>query len=168
MATFKMAEWEFNAPKWCRFSNCGLYKLPEGEGEKDYHCHDCDEYLIVIEGKGELLLEDRVYKIISGDCVCIPIYCKHQILKALEDFTLVWIYDELKGEKRKGHIPAEEGNKPTLPAKLVKIGHWMEEKPEWSRLTDLGILNFPKGKIEMDYHYHDCCEYYFLAKCSDS
>lgn len=164
MATFKMTEWEFSRPDWCKFSNCGLYKLSKGEGEKDYHYHDSDEYFIVTEGRGNLLLEGKEYEITVGDCVCIPIGGKHQILKALEDLTLVWIYDELKGEKRRGHIPVKGGEKEIFEVKIVKVGKWPEEKPFWSRFTDLGILNFPKGKVEMDYHYHDCHEYYFVTK----
>ena len=104
MAVFKMAEWESNRPQWCRFSACGLYELPKGEGEGDYHYHDSDEYFIVADGKAELLLEGKEYEIEAGDCVCIPVGGKHRISKALEDLTLVWIYDELKGEKRKGPV----------------------------------------------------------------
>lgn len=166
MATFKIEEWEFNKPYWSKISNCGLYKVPQGKGEKDYHYHDCDEYFIVTEGKGKLLLEGKEYEIVSRDCVCIPIGGKHQILKALEDLTYVCIYDELKGKKRKGHILSQERDKCILPVKLIKMGHWRKGKPDWSRLTDYGIINFPIGKVEMDYHYHDCHEYYFVTKGS--
>jgi len=166
MATFKMAEWEFNKPQWCKFLACGLYKLSEEKGEGDYHYHDCDEYFIVADGKVELLLEGKEYEIEAGDCVCIPVGGKHRISKALNDLTLVWIYDELNGEKRKGHITAKGGEGEVPGAKRVKLWKWREEKPAWSRLTDLGIIHFPKGKVEMDYHYHDCHEYCFLAKGS--
>lgn len=166
MSVFKMAEWESNKLEWCKFSNCGLYKLSKGEGERDYHYHDCDEYFIVTEGKGILFLEGKEYEITLGDCVCIPMGGKHQILEALENLTLVWIYDELKGEKRKGHILVKGGEKEIPYTKIVKLGKWREEKPSWSRLTDLGILIFPKGKVEMDYHFHDCQEYYFVSKGS--
>ena len=166
MAIFRMAEWEFSRPQWCKFSNCGLYKLSKGKGEEDYHYHDCDEYFILTEGKARLLLEGKEYDIASGDCVCIPMGGKHQILKALENLALIWIYDELKGERRKGHIPVKGGEREISQANIVNLGKWREKKPAWSRLTDLGIINFPKGKVEMDYHYHDCHEYYFLTKGS--
>jgi len=164
MAVFKMSEWEYKKPEWSRFSNCGLYKLSRGEKEEDYHFHDCDEYFIITEGKGILLLEGKEYSIVAEDCVCIPMGGKHQILEVLEDLTLVWIYDELRGERRKGHIPVKGEEKEVLYTKIVKLGRWKDEKPFWSRLTDLGILFFPKGKVEMDYHFHDCHEYYFLTR----
>lgn len=166
MSVIKSGRWEKDRPQWSQSSNCGLYKVPKGQGEDDYHYHDCDEYFIATEGRALLLLEGKEYEIEPGDCVCIPIGGKHQILKALEDFTLVWIYDELKGESRKGHVPVEGEEKEVAEVKIVKSDRWCEEKPSWSRLTDLGILNFPKGKVEMDYHYHDCHEYYFVTKGS--
>lgn len=164
MNVFKMSEWERRKPEWSKFESLGLYKLSKGEKEEDYHFHDCDEYFIVTEGNGILLLEGREYSITLGDCVCIPVGGKHQILEALNNLTLVWIYDELVGKKRKGHILARGDEKEVPNTKIVKLGKWREEKPEWSRLTDLGILTFPIGKVEMDYHFHDCHEYYFVTK----
>ena len=166
MACFAMAEWERSRPHWCRFSNCGLYRLAKGEGEEDYHYHDSDEYFVVTQGQAKVLLEGSEREIEAGDCVCIPLAGKHQILKALEDLALVWIYDELKADRRKGHIPVR-GREGEIPgAKIVRLGTWLEQKPSWSRITDLGMLRFPKGAVEMDYHYHDSHEYYFLAKGS--
>lgn len=161
-----MSEWEFNKPGWCRFSNCGLYQLPKGGSDEEYHYHDCDEYFIVTEGKAIILLEGREYTIEYGDCVCIPTGGKHQILKALKDLKLVWIYDKLTGARRRGHIPVKGDEVEVSGVKIVKLGKWIKEKPSWSTLTDLGIINFDSGKVEMDYHYHDCHEYYFLTKGS--
>jgi predicted dehydrogenase/mannose-6-phosphate isomerase-like protein (cupin superfamily) len=166
MAVFKMAQWDFNKPRWCRFSACGPYRLAAGEGEEDYHYHDCDEYIIVTQGRARLLLEGREYEVESGHCVCIPQGGKHRILEALEDLSLLWIYDELKGEGRSGHIPATGGETEVHGAKVVTLGTWVGQKPPWSRLTDLGVLCVCDGKVEMDYHYHDCQEYYFLVKGS--
>lgn len=161
----KPANWETQKPEWSKFSAYGLYKLSKGQKEEDYHYHDCDEYFIITKGKGRLLLEGSIYDIGFGDCVCIPMGGKHQILKSLEDLNLVWIYDELKGRKRKGHIPFNDGPEEfgISPVKIVKLGRWEAEKPDWSRLADYGIMSFPKGEIEMDYHYHDGDEYYFIT-----
>jgi len=169
MSVIKQKEWNSKKPKWSKFSNYGLYKLKKGESESDYHYHDCDEYFIVTEGKADLLLEDLKYEISPGDCVCILKGGRHQIINVSEDLTLVWIYDELKAEKRKGHISyhkEREKREIILPVRIVKMGHWDEQKPYWSRLTNYGIVNFPKGKVGMDYEHHDCHEYYFVTKGS--
>ena len=162
MAVFKIAEWDFNRPYWCKFSGCGLYKMPKGMSEEHTHRHDCDEYLIITEGRASLLLNGRVHDVVSGNCVCIPAGVEHRILRALEDLVLVWIHDKLKS---RGPPSVERQVKPPQ-AKIVKMGRWREDKPSWSRLTDMGIIKFPKGRVEMDYHYHDCHEYYFVTEGS--
>ena len=168
MAVILPERWEKDRPSWCKFSAYGLYKLAQGRKEEDYHFHDCDEYFIVTEGRAPVLLEGKEYEIAAWDCVCIPAGGMHQILTVKEDLTLVWLYDGLKGKKREGHIPAKKGKKKTPGVKIVKLGTWREQRPQWSRLADVGILEFPKGKVEMDYHFHDCHEYYFVTKGSFS
>jgi len=163
MPVFRMAAWAANRPKWCAFSACGLYRLRKGEAEPDYHYHDCDEYIIVVEGEADLLLEGETHRAGPRNCVCIPAGGKHRVLQAHEDLTLVWIYDALEGASREGHIPVSGSESKVPGVSIVKMWKWPAEKPAWSRLTDLGILQFPKGKVEMDLHYHDCHEFYFLS-----
>ena len=153
-------------PEWSKVSLCGLVKLKVGESEPDYHFHDCDEYFIVTEGRGMVLLEGVECEMSSGDVVCIPLGGKHLISKVLEELHLVFVYFEPRGLRRFGHIPAV-GDEPLVEGcKIFKSWEWLELKPAWSRLASLGVLRYQFGAIEMDYHYHDCDEYYFVAKGS--
>ncbi|MHB9036988.1 MAG: cupin domain-containing protein [Armatimonadota bacterium] len=106
MPVLKHAEWH-KKPGWCSFSDYGICRMSAGEFEPDYHFHDCDEYFFVIDGRAVVRLECQDYEIGEGDAVLIPMEAGHQILEIKEDLTILWIYDELKGLKRTGHVTFE-------------------------------------------------------------
>lgn len=159
-------DWKACKPRWVPFSAFGPYSLKKGGREEDYHYHDCDEYIIVTSGQGTLLLEGRRRPLEPGVIVAIPRGGRHQITKVTKDLTVLWIYDQLKGRKRAGHIPQDTPGRAYSAARPVMVTSvypgWREKKPAWSRLTDMGILTYKMEPIDMDYHYHDCHEYYFI------
>lgn len=104
MSVVHCYKWKEEKPDWVSFSAFGPYDLKAGEEEPDYHFHDCDEYFFVTRGKAMVKLDGKDYPIGWGDCVCIKMGQRHRIHSVSEDLTLVWVYDELKGQKREGHI----------------------------------------------------------------
>ena len=159
-------DWETKKPRWAKISAFGPYFLRKDEREQDYHYHDCDEHIVVTGGKATLRLEGKARKLQKGVIVAIPKGARHQITKVNEDLTVLWMYGLLSGRKRAGHITEDILGCPCardLPIVVTDWGRWPKEKPAWSLITAVGFLEYPKkGWIDMDYHYHDCHEYYFV------
>lgn len=166
MAVLHTSKFEREKPAWVRFTNYGLHIHKAGDREANYHYHDANEYLVIIDGRGRFLMEGTEYDLLPGDCVCMPVGAKHQLLESDVDTTLIWIYDELVGQCRSGHIVAD-GNEPDIEGcAIFKISEWKEKKPSWVRFAAMGMGEYPKGGVDMPYHYNDCVEYYFCAKGS--
>lgn len=90
-------------PDWLTFSAFGVLKIPKGQGT-DLHFHDCHEYWVIVDGRARVLSEGNEYEVGPGDMVCTKMGDEHQIVEALDDLTGVWIEDELKSLKRRGHL----------------------------------------------------------------
>ena len=93
--------------EWPRFSAWGIYTAPKG-GSADLHCHDCDECWIIVQGRARVTTEGQEYVVGPGDMVVTRKGDAHQFVEALEDLVLVWIEDELRGQKRPGHLHPDE------------------------------------------------------------
>ena len=93
-----------NKPDWVNWSNCGFAEVNDAEGF-DLHFHDADEYWIVFSGKARVLSEGKEYIIGSGDVLCTRMGDEHDILENIEaPLRTFWFEDELKGQKRPGHL----------------------------------------------------------------
>lgn len=70
----------------------------------DSHYHDCDEYWIVLEGAGTVVVGERHIGVQPGDCV--PIGTGHHHDLPLVDTPVKAVYFEttLEGRKRIGHL----------------------------------------------------------------
>ncbi len=90
-------------PEWVPFSGWGVYRAPQGSS-CEVHYHDCDEYWFVVEGKARVMTEGVEYEVGPGDMVATRQGDEHAVLEVLEDVVWVFLADELKGEKRPGHL----------------------------------------------------------------
>ena len=70
----------------------------------DRHYHDCDEYWIVLEGSGEVVVDDRHAKMGSGDCLCIGMGHPHDFPLVESAVKAVFFETTLQGHKRTGHL----------------------------------------------------------------
>lgn len=181
----KSGQWETLKPEFCSFSNISVVDLKAG-GSVPCHRHDCDEYLVITAGRAELLLDDQKFVAGSGDIVAIPFGTRHQIESISDDLTMISLLDELRGARRKGSLPvsagesrefiSEEGRYETGHVRLNEMPRinsailpprtwfWLNQKPAWSRYTNISMIYYKPGDFEKDYHFHENLEYYILAE----
>jgi len=69
----------------------------------DLHYHDCDEYWFILDGKAIARCGDEQGEVRHGDVVFTPRGTKQQFT-ALTNVCMLWMYGELKGKKRVGHV----------------------------------------------------------------
>ena len=75
------------------------------ETEFDSHYHDCDEYWIMIEGRGVVVSEERLYEIGPGDCLATGMGHHHDLAMIYQEpFRGVFFETTLEGDKRRGHL----------------------------------------------------------------
>ncbi len=70
----------------------------------DRHYHDCDEYWIILDGAGEVVVDDRHSKITPGDCLCIGMGHHHDFPLIDTEVKAVFFETTLQGQKRTGHL----------------------------------------------------------------
>lgn len=70
----------------------------------DSHYHDCDEYWIVIEGQGTVVVGERHMDVSPGDCVPIGMGHHHDLPSVVAPVRAVYFETTLQGEKRIGHL----------------------------------------------------------------
>lgn len=70
----------------------------------DSHYHDCDEYWIILEGGGTVVVGDRQMAVSRGDCVPIGFGHHHDLATVTEPVRAVYFETTLEGEKRIGHL----------------------------------------------------------------
>jgi mannose-6-phosphate isomerase-like protein (cupin superfamily) len=97
---------------------CGIFRVrPVSEAETkgdpvsyrkntlvDRHYHDCDEYWIVLEGRGEVAVDDRHSNVAPGDCLCIGMGHPHDFPFTETEVKAVFFETTLQGRKRTGHL----------------------------------------------------------------
>jgi len=74
------------------------------ETDFDCHYHDCDEYWIIWEGSGEVVIEDQNYAVAAGDGVAIGMGHHHDFPLVRQPVKAVWFETTLQGQKRRGHL----------------------------------------------------------------
>lgn len=70
----------------------------------DAHFHDCDEYWIVVSGRGTVVSEGRHFEIGPGDCLATGMGHHHDFPEAAEPVTAVFFETTMEGAKRPGHL----------------------------------------------------------------
>ena len=105
--------------RWGRdLGGCGIFRVVEQEkpvniGDPvtypkrtsvDSHYHDCDEYWVILEGKGSVVVGDRHMQVARGDCVPIGMGHHHDMPLASEPVKAVFFETTLERQKRVGHL----------------------------------------------------------------
>jgi mannose-6-phosphate isomerase-like protein (cupin superfamily) len=70
----------------------------------DNHYHDCDEYWIIVEGRGVAVSEGEPHELGPGDCLATGMGHHHDMAQVLEPITGVYFETTLEGRKRHGHL----------------------------------------------------------------
>lgn len=70
----------------------------------DAHYHDCDEYWIILEGRGTAASEGTLYEVGPGDCVATGMGHHHDLPLVREPVRAVFFETTLEGQKRRGHL----------------------------------------------------------------
>lgn len=70
----------------------------------DNHYHDCDEYWIILEGRGTAVSEGRHYQVGPGDCLATGMGHHHDFPLVDEPVKAVFFETTLAGQRRRGHL----------------------------------------------------------------
>ncbi|MGQ9732822.1 MAG: cupin domain-containing protein [Candidatus Zipacnadales bacterium] len=70
----------------------------------DNHYHDCDEYWIIVEGRGIAVSEGKHYELGPGDCLATGMGHHHDLAWVVEPIQGVYFETTLEGQKRRGHL----------------------------------------------------------------
>ena len=99
-------------------AGCGVFRVrptsePETKGDPvtyrkntaiDRHYHDCDEYWVILDGTGEVVVDDRHANVVPGDCLCIGMGHHHDFPFTDNEVKAVFFETTLEGRKRTGHL----------------------------------------------------------------
>mgnify|MGYP005953425893 CR=1 FL=1 len=96
--------WLGQHPEWSRFTSMGCIHYQNGDGEPDYHRHECYEFYICTEGEIDVYVGGEHYIMLPGTIIPIPIGLDHQVYASHGESTLVYFYGDLCGLRRYGHI----------------------------------------------------------------
>ncbi|WP_085034629.1 cupin domain-containing protein, partial [Ensifer aridi] len=70
----------------------------------DSHYHDCDEYWVIIEGAGAVVVGSRSFEVEPGDCVAIGMGHHHDLPQVRAGVKGAYFETTLEGKKRFGHL----------------------------------------------------------------
>lgn len=70
----------------------------------DRHYHDCDEYWILVSGRGTASSEDVSYVVGPGDCVATRMGHHHDFPLVDEPVRAVFFETTMRGRRRRGHL----------------------------------------------------------------
>ncbi|MCF3934867.1 cupin domain-containing protein [Acuticoccus sp. M5D2P5] len=97
---------------------CGIFRVAEEANPSDHgdpvaypkktrvdaHYHDCDEYWILLEGRGRVVVGPTSAEMRPGDCLAIGMGHHHDMPEAPEAVKAVFFETTLEGRKRVGHL----------------------------------------------------------------
>ncbi len=90
------------------FRQFGVYFFRPDEYPSDRHYHDCDEAWVVLSGKARVRSEGKEYTVSVGDVVWTRMGDEHELIEIIESpYGVAWMENELRGEKRPGHLYKE-------------------------------------------------------------
>jgi mannose-6-phosphate isomerase-like protein (cupin superfamily) len=81
----------------------------------DRHYHDCDEYWILVSGRGTASSENVLYEVGPGDCVATRMGNHHDFPLVEEPVLAVFFETTMRGQGRRGHL-WEHTHGPAVPA----------------------------------------------------
>lgn len=70
----------------------------------DSHYHDCDEYWMILEGQGEVVVGAGHHEVGPGDCVAIGMGHHHDIPRIDREIRSAYFETTLEGQGRAGHL----------------------------------------------------------------
>lgn len=70
----------------------------------DPHYHDCDEYWLILEGRGTVVVGERFFDSSPGDCIAIGMGHHHDMATVSEPVKAIFFETTLEGRKRVGHL----------------------------------------------------------------
>lgn len=85
---------------------CGIDSYAAGSACEP-HFHDCQEYWFILDGKVSARAGAVQEQVEPGDVVFTPMGTKHQFTALTDNVCMLWMYGELKGRKRVGHVHEE-------------------------------------------------------------
>lgn len=92
-------------PKWSELSHYGINELRAGQ-EVKLHYHNCNEYWVIISGRGICQTEGITYEIGPGDLVLTKEGDEHSLV-VTEDMVAVYLYGILPEGGAIGHLHRE-------------------------------------------------------------
>jgi mannose-6-phosphate isomerase-like protein (cupin superfamily) len=70
----------------------------------DRHYHDCDQYYVLYEGSGVVVIDNKAFEVAAGDCVAIGKGFHHDISMVHKPIKAVYFETTMQGRKRPGHL----------------------------------------------------------------
>lgn len=70
----------------------------------DSHYHDCDEYWMLLEGAGTVVVDGERFEVGAGDCVLTRRGHHHDIIAMPTPIRSAFLETSLHGQKRRGHL----------------------------------------------------------------
>ncbi|MGZ9583366.1 cupin domain-containing protein [Paenibacillus marinisediminis] len=92
-------------PEWSEVSQYGINMLKVGQ-EVELHYHNCNEYWIIISGRGTCTTEGDTYEIGPGDMVLTKEGDEHSLI-VTEDMIAVYLYGIMPADGVIGHLHRE-------------------------------------------------------------
>ncbi|MFP5115397.1 cupin domain-containing protein [Bacillaceae bacterium C204] len=89
-------------PEWSEINHYGINQLKVGQ-EVPLHYHSCNEYWIIISGKGICTSEGVTYEIGPGDMVLTKKGDEHSLI-VTEEMVAVYIYGILGPDGQIGYL----------------------------------------------------------------
>jgi mannose-6-phosphate isomerase-like protein (cupin superfamily) len=89
-------------PKWSEINHYGINHLKVGQ-EVPLHYHVCNEYWIIVNGRGICTTEGDTYEIGPGDMVLTQQGQEHSLV-VTEEMTAVYIYGKLPPGGKIGYL----------------------------------------------------------------
>lgn len=89
-------------PEWSEINHYGVNHLEVGQ-EVELHYHDCNEYWIIVSGKGTCTTEGDTYEIGAGDMVLTKQGDEHSLI-VTEAMVAIYIYGVLPAGGKIGYL----------------------------------------------------------------
>lgn len=105
--------------RWGRdVGGCGIFRAANQDDPKDggdpvdyrkttsidSHYHDCDEYWIILEGDGTVVIGQRRFNVTVGDCIAIGMGHRHDLPTVTTAVKAAFFETTFGGNKRVGHL----------------------------------------------------------------